>query len=177
MTKYLLTGQETERLLFRNLSPSDFDAWLPFHQDPRSTWYWDGLPTDPLEACREQFERTFERYEKNQGGMNALISKTDGKLIGICGLLLQSVDGIQELEIGYSVLPGFWKKGYATEAAIKCKEYAFENNLSTSLISIIHLDNLPSKKVARKNGMEVDKATIYKENPVEIFRVHQFDES
>ena len=172
MAKYLLEGQETSRLQFRRLEPSDFEAWLPFHQEPRSTWYWDGLPADPVVACHEQFDRVFERYENNLGGMNALISKVHGKLIGICGLLVQSVDDLSELEIGYSILPEFWKMGYATEAAIKCRKHAFDNGYATSLISIIHIDNLPSKKVAINNGMFLDKTTTYKENPVDIYRIY-----
>lgn len=152
--------------------PSDFKAWLPFHEDPRSTRYWEGLPKDPTIACQEQFDRIFERYEKKLGGMNALIHKSNGNLIGICGLLVQTVDGRQELEIGYSILPQYWKQGYATEAATQCRQYAFENNLSDSLISIIHVDNIPSQKVAVKNGMHLDKTTCYKDNPVHIFRIH-----
>jgi RimJ/RimL family protein N-acetyltransferase len=173
MTKYLLTYQETERLFFRRIAPSDFDAWLPFHQDPTSTSYWKGIPEDPLAACREQFDRVFERYEKGQGGMNALILKSNGNLTGMCGLLVQTVDDLEELEIGYSILPEYRKKGFATEAAMKCKAYAFEQNFSKSLISIIHVDNFLSKKVVINNGMKVDKTTTYKNNPVEIFRVIQ----
>lgn len=167
----LLNGEETKRLKFRNLLSTDFKAWLPFHKDPRSTQYWEGLPKDPQTACREQFDRVFERYEKKLGGMNALILKSDGNLIGICGLLIQTVDGLQELEIGYSILPEYWKQGYATEAAVKCREYAFKNKLADSLISVIHVDNKPSQKVALNNGMHLDKTTIYKDNPVQIYRI------
>ncbi|WP_282161237.1 GNAT family N-acetyltransferase [Ulvibacterium marinum] len=167
----LLNGEETKRLKFRNLLSMDFEAWLPFHKDPRSTQYWEGLPKDPQTACREQFDRVFERYEKKLGGMNALILKSDGNLIGICGLLIQTLDGLQELEIGYSILPEYWKQGYATEAAVKCREYAFKNKLADSLISIIHVDNKPSQKVALNNGMHLDKTTIYKDNPVQIYRI------
>lgn len=173
MPKYLLENQTSERLVFRRLKPSDFDDWLPFYHNPKSTQFWEGLPTDPIVACKTQFDRAFERYENNLGGMNAIISKASGKLIGICGLLVQTVDNIPELEIGYSVLPEFWLKGYAFEAAKKCKDYAFENNFSKSLISIIHVDNVPSQKVAQKNGMHLDKTTTYKDNPVHIFRVNQ----
>ncbi|MBT8183639.1 MAG: GNAT family N-acetyltransferase, partial [Eudoraea sp.] len=95
------------------------------------------------------------------------------KLIGQCGLLVQSVDGIEELEIGYSILPEYWRNGYATEAAILCRDHAFNHQFSESLISIIHEDNLPSKKVARNNGMRMDKKTRYKNNPVEIFRINR----
>ena len=173
MTKnLLLTGQETERMVFRKFEHSDFDKWLPFHQDPRSSQYWDGLPQDPVKACNQQFERIFERYDNYLGGMNALVDKNTAELIGMAGLLIQTVDDIQELEIGYSILPKYWKKGFATEAALACKAYAFENKLNDSLISIIHVDNVPSQKVAQNNGMHLDKTTIYKDNPVHIFRVY-----
>lgn len=173
MGKYLLEGQETERLNFRMIQASDFEAWLPFYHDPKSTQFWDGLPQDPKLACQQQFDRVFERYEQGLGGMNALIQKSTQQLVGMCGLLVQKVDGIQELEIGYSVLPQFWLQGYAYEASQKCKNHAFQNNLAQSLISIIHVDNAPSQKVALKNGMHLDKTTTYKDNPVHIFRVNR----
>lgn len=172
MTKYLLENQESERLLFRNIVPEDFDSWLPFYENPKSTQYWDGLPKNTEDACREQFDKIFERYEKGLGGMNALILKETNKLVGICGLLVQIVDGIEELEIGYSVLPEYWRNGFAYEAAHKCKNFAFEHKFSPSLISIIHINNIPSQKVALKNGMKLDKTTIYRENPVHIYRTN-----
>lgn len=173
MPKYLLEHQESERLLFRKLQSSDFEDWLPFYHDPKSTQYWEGLPSNPEEACKAQFDRVFERYENDLGGMNALILKTSGQLVGVCGLLVQTVDGIEELEIGYSILPKFWLLGYAFEAAQKCKHFAFQEDFSESLISIIHVDNVPSQKVSLKNGMFLDKTTIYRDNPVHIFRVIQ----
>ncbi|WP_136464848.1 GNAT family N-acetyltransferase [Flagellimonas onchidii] len=173
MPNYLLENQTTERLLFQKILPSDFDAWLPFYHEPKSTQFWEGLPIDPVEACQIQFDRIFERYEKRLGGMNALILKETGELVGICGLLVQVVDEIEELEIGYSILPKFWQRGFAIEAAKKCKNFAFENNFVSSLISIIHIDNIPSQKVALKNGMHLDNTTTYKDNPVHIFRVNK----
>lgn len=173
MSHYLLEGQSTERLLFRKVVPSDFEAWLPFHEEPLSSQYWEGLPSDPKTACQQQFDRIFERYAHNLGGMNALILKENSKMVGLCGLLVQSVDDMQELEIGYSILPQYWRQGLAFEAAKQCKVHAFSNNLVESLISIIHVDNVPSQKVAIKNGMKLDKTTIYNDNPVHIFRVNQ----
>lgn len=173
MSKYLLENQSSERLLFRKIEPSDFEDWLPFYHNPKSTLFWEGLPTNPIEACQAQFDQIFERYENDLGGMNALILKETNELVGICGLLVQIVDDNEELEIGYSVLPKFWLQGFAFEAAQKCKEYAFLNSFSDSLISIIHVDNVPSQKVALKNGMHLDKTTTYKDNPVHIFRVNK----
>ena len=103
--------------------------------------------------------------------MNALIDKHSKDLIGYCGLLVQNVDAIQELEIAYSLLPEMRGKGFATEAAQKCRDFAFENAYSDSLISIISLTNLRSENVALKNGMKRDKQTRYKSNAVNIFRI------
>lgn len=168
---YLLFGEESERLYFRKIEPSDFHQWLPFHKDPTSTKYWSEPPLTPEEACQKWFKKVFYRYEHQLGGMNALIEKNSGQLIGQCGLLVQTVDGIQELEIGYSLLPAFRNKGYATEAAKKCKSFAKEHQLASSVISIIHIDNVPSQRVALKNGMLLEKKTVYFDNPVNIFRV------
>jgi RimJ/RimL family protein N-acetyltransferase len=91
----------------------------------------------------------------------------------MCGLLVQEVDGIKELEIGYSLHPAFLGKGYATEAAMKMRDFAFENNFADSLISIVHVDNLKSANVALRNGMTLEKTTNFKEIPVNIFRIFQ----
>lgn len=167
----LLEGRESERFFFRRVTSSDFEDWLPFYYNPLSTQFWDGLPENPKEACQQQFDRIFERYEQHLGGMNALILKETHQLIGLCGLLVQEVDEQSELEIGYSILPSHWRQGYAFEAAHTCKTHALEHDLAKSLISIIHIDNVPSQKVALKNGMFLDKTTSYKDNPVHIFRV------
>jgi ribosomal-protein-alanine N-acetyltransferase len=113
----------------------------------------------------------FERYEEQSGGMNALFSKETNKLIGLAGLLVQHVNNKKELEIGYSILPEYWRQGYGFEAAKKCKEVAFENKWADSLISIIQVNNIPSQKIALKNGMYIDFSTTYKNNPVHIFRI------
>jgi RimJ/RimL family protein N-acetyltransferase len=56
------------------------------------------------------------------------------------------------LEVGYSILSSYQGKGYASEATKKCRDYAFFNNFSSSLISIIHPENTGSKEVAQNNG-------------------------
>lgn len=170
--RLLLDGEKTNRLEFRKIVPSDFNSWLPFHKDPLSSQFWNSATLSPEKECEIQFQNILKRYDKNLGGMNALINRESNAFTGMCGLLIQTVDFIPEIEIGYSILPQFWRQGYATEAAIKCKEFAVKNKIAKSIISIIHIDNIPSQKVALANGMLLDKTTTYKDNPVHIYRIH-----
>ena len=168
---FLLDNQETERLTFRKLDFTDYNTWLPFHEDKKTSEFWSGLPQDPKIACKQDIDRCIYRYSNNLGGKLALISKQTKEFIGLAGLLIQEVNHKQELEIAYSLLPKFWGNGYASEAAQKCKTYAIKNQLASSLISIIHIDNIPSQKVAIQNGMQIDTTTTYHKNPVHIFRI------
>ena len=173
MSLYLLDGTRTPQLEFRRFTPEDEPAWLPFFADPESTRYWEGIPPDPAVACRQQFERIMERYRDNLGGMNALVYRETGQLAGMCGLLVQEVDGMPELEIGYSLLPWARGRGLAAEAARHCRDTAWANDWSRRLISIIHVDNRPSMRVAESLGMTRDKRTVYRANPVWIYAIHR----
>ena len=169
--RYLLANEETDRIRFRLIERSDFGHWLPFFNEPESFRYWN-MDRQPAEVeCQQWYDKQFGRYDQDTGGMNALIEKASGRLVGHCGLLVQNVDENVELEIGYSLLPFFWNKGFASEAAKKCRDIAFEREYSSSLISIISLTNVPSARVAEKNGMSIDKETIYNDNSVNIFRI------
>lgn len=141
---YLLTGGESARLHFRLLDNNDYNDWLPFflHEDNARFVGLDHLKT-PEERCDYWFERSMARYANKLGGMNVLVSKETGKLVGQAGLLVQHVEGAPFLEVGYSLLPEYWGKGYAIEAASKLRDHAFESGWADSLISIIHIENHP----------------------------------
>lgn len=174
--KYLLTNQQTERLHFRKLEQSDFENSLELFEDEQTARMlgMDHFKT-PKERCEKWFEWTFNRYKNNLGGQNVLISKETNELIGQCGLLVRKVENELELEIAYSVLPQFRGKGFAIEAAKKCRDFAFENDFHNRLICIIHPDNENSKNVALKNGMTFKKQIDYSGKKMDLFQITKQD--
>jgi len=170
---YLLYGLESPRLFFREMKSYDYNTWLEYFRDPKTAEHWFFERKIPELACEDWYRSQFTRIDRDQGGMNAILEKGSGKLIGHCGLLIQQVDGIQELEIGYGLLPEFWGKGYATEAISVCIKTAFQRNLADSLISIIAISNWQSERVALKNGFQLEHITTYHGNRVNIFRIRK----
>lgn len=139
---YLVDGQDTDRLFFRQVLNSDFDDWLEFFKDPATAQHWKSEKESLFKECERWYTDQFYRYANRKGATNALIEKASDTLIGHCGLLVQVVDGIMELEVAYSLLPTFWGKGFAIEAAQRCKLWAFAHRYyqpKKPVISVIHI--------------------------------------
>ncbi|WP_369404806.1 GNAT family N-acetyltransferase [Piscibacillus salipiscarius] len=72
-------------------------------------------------------------------------------------MTMQEIDGETVPEIGYHIHKDYWNKGYASEAALACKQYAFNKLGYDRVYSYTTLNNVPSQKVAEKIGMETYK--------------------
>ena len=170
--KYLLTNQQSPRLKFRNLEPSDYDDWFElFHDDHTAAMLALAEFKTPKARCDKWFEGTFDRYEKDLGGQNVMVLKETGQMVGQAGLLVREIEDQFELEIAYSILPQYRQQGLAYEAAKKCKDFAFENGFHDRLVSLIFPENANSKKVALKNGMKFKREVIFREMKLELFQI------
>jgi RimJ/RimL family protein N-acetyltransferase len=164
---------ETERLKTRFLTLDDAEAWTSFYDDPSTAMY---VPNPGelagIERSRFWIEAQLKRYAENRYGMQALIEKGTGTFVGMCGLLLQYMNEEYHLEVGYHLFPRYWGKGFATEAAGMFKNYGFEHELAPSIVSVIHLQNVNSQKVAIRNGMINTKVPVsFFGMDFEIFRI------
>lgn len=142
---------ETERLYLRELNETDFDSLCGILQDGETMYAYEGAFSDS--EVREWLDRQIARYQKWNFGLWAVILKENGKLIGQCGLTLQPWNNLEVLEIGYLLNKAYWHKGFAAEAAAACKNYAFNVLKAAEVCSIIRDTNIPSQKVALRNGM------------------------
>jgi [ribosomal protein S5]-alanine N-acetyltransferase len=91
--------------------------------------------------------------------------------IGYCGFFHQEVDDTPEIEIGYRLHPDYWNQGFATEAACAVRDHGFGALNLRRLISLIHPDNTASRRVAEKNGMQLEKATTFKGFAIQVFAI------
>lgn len=169
----------SERIITRYLTLNDIPIWEEFFEDEEAVEFLSlhllGVKSN-LEISTHMIEKQMARYAENRFGLQALIDKSTNELIGLCGLLAQEVDGVNEIEVGYHILKKHWKQGYATEAAKLFIDYAFEHDLTSSVVSVIDVDNFRSQRVAEKNGLKIDKQTKWLDNEdVYIYRILKDD--
>ncbi len=108
------------------------------------------------EEVRDWLARQQARYAADGFGLWAMLEKETGAMAGQCGLTMQDIGrDAPVVEVGYLLKKAYWHQGFATEAAIACKAYAFETLGFPEVFSIIRENNLPSQRVAQRNGMRV----------------------
>ena len=157
----------SERLKSRFWTIDDLPAWSEFYTYREAVELYPPQFLDP----RRQLERQMERYAQHTFGLQAIIHKGTNEFLGQCGLLLQEVDGLRELEVGYHFIRRYWGNGYAPEAAKMFIDYAFANDLAPSVISIIDVRNTNSQRVAEKNGLKKEKETVWNGIHAHVYRV------
>lgn len=150
---------ETERLTLREFTPADAGDLARTLCDRENMRFY------PEPYARSDVDRwiarSLERYAAQGAGLWAVILKETGQFAGDCGLILQRVDGEVETEVGYHLERVYQGRGYATEAARACLDYGFNKLGRRRIISLIRPENTPSRRVAERNGMKVEKTTIH----------------
>lgn len=151
---------QTQRLVLREMDIKDYQDLVQFLQDREVMYAYGHDFTD--QDVIDWIVRQQKRYREYGFGLWAVILKETGELIGDAGISIQECEGQQIPEIGYHLKKKFWHRGFAREAALGCRDYAFQVLKVPKVYSIIKEDNLPSKKVARAVGMKEEKCFLAK---------------
>jgi RimJ/RimL family protein N-acetyltransferase len=140
---------DTRRLHFREMTDDDLDNMASMLGDPKVMAFY----TSPKSRTETQdwIDWNKKNYAEYSFGL-WIVETLEGEFVGDCGLTWQQVDGARLLEVGYHVRRDFQGRGYATEAARACREFATQLGQS-DLVAIIHPDNVPSQRVAEKIGL------------------------
>src|SRR5271157_3768764 len=167
---------QTPRLLLREFIPEDADALALVLSDPETMRYYpapQGRAGYDRAGVEQWIERNRQRYQNDGVGLWAMELMTTQELIGDCGVLRQQVEGEYFYEIGYHLRRDLWGQGLATEAAIACRDWAFAHLKTERLISLIRPENLPSRRVAERNGMTIWREVNWRGLPHYVYSIER----
>ena len=151
---------ETERLILRELLPSDIGGMFELDSDPVVHKYLGNKPVKTKQETEEVIQSIRNQYKDRGIGRWAAIEKSSGDFIGWSGLKLnkgekESLNGKQDFyDVGYRFIPRYWGKGYATESAIVALDYGFKVKHYETITGIALIDNIGSNKVLKKIGLQ-----------------------
>lgn len=169
---------ETERLRIRALTEEDLEGMYALDSDPEVHKYLGNKPVKTKEESLKVIQGILKQYEVRGIGRWAVEDKKTNAFLGWSGLRLyqgedEEFNGFTNFhDIGYRFIRKYWGKGYATESAKACLEYAFNTMKLDAVYGLTELGNEASHNVLLKIGLAY-KAQFYCERLDEELRWYE----
>ena len=160
---------ETPRLMLRPFAANDLDRmaelmankdFMRFSMGPITREQTKGFLDKVIGWDREGLPSQF-----------AMLLRTSPVLVGYCGFFHHEVDGKMEVEIGYRLDSAFWNGGLTSEAARAVRDHGFRELKLEYVISLIHPENLASRRVAENTEMTMERETTFRGFPTFVFSI------
>jgi len=144
----------TDRLVLRPFSHDDLAELAVVHAEP-SFWWYPLRGGMSMEQTAGFLVRTIERYETDGFGIEAVIDRESGALIGWAGLAVPHFlpEILPAVEVGWRLSGPFRGRGLATEAGRAAVRWGFTEGGLDRIVSIYEPDNVASGKVMEHLGL------------------------
>ena len=150
MHNYLFKSQ---RLGYRNWQESDIELMYHLNQDEEVMRYFPGL--NSMIQTKDFITRMQNNFKEKRYCYFAVDRLDTHEFIGFIGIMDQTYEAefTPCIDIGWRLAKAHWGKGFATEGAEKCLDYAFKNLNLKTIYSVATANNIPSINVMKKIGM------------------------
>jgi RimJ/RimL family protein N-acetyltransferase len=158
---------ETARLRLRRPGEQDLDRLAQMFADPRyMRFLGDGRTADRAEAWRA-LAGALGHWALRGYGFFAVEERSSGRFIGWTGLL--HPEGWPGIEIAWGFASACWGQGFATEAAERVRDDAFDRLRLPRLVSLIHPENAASIRVATGIGERFERAIEFHGRMLQLY--------
>jgi RimJ/RimL family protein N-acetyltransferase/GNAT superfamily N-acetyltransferase len=167
---------ETERLLLREILPSDVDAMFELDSDPEVHKYLGNNPVTNKEQIVDVIHFIRQQYIDNGIGRWAVIDKRTNAFIGWTGLkfVTELTNGRKNYyDLGYRLIRKFWGQGIATETALISLDYAFNKLKIDEVYAAASCENLASNKILQKVGMSFIETFYYEDIKCNWYKIEK----
>ena len=151
----------SERLGYRPVRHEDVDLFAEFLSDEETTRYL----IVPRAHSRAEAAALLDRWASQHDGTIGMYTVLEGdRPVGWVGYVRRALKWGDELELGWSIRLEDWGQGYATEAALALRPLGPDR-----VIHLIHPDNERSIQVAERLGGVLERTTVLRGNPVNVY--------
>ena len=160
---------ETARLILRSFCEKDVDAMAQLFANSDFMRFSLGVYKERKQTVAF-IEKVMGWDQANMPSLFAVVPRGEHAVIGYCGFH-HHPEVPAEVEIGYRLHPDYWNRGLITEAARAVRDHTFADLKLPRVISLIHPENIPSRRVAEKNGMKVEKEITFRGFPTLVYTI------
>jgi [ribosomal protein S5]-alanine N-acetyltransferase len=168
LSMHAIAEFETARLLGRPMRADDFEPLFQMYQNDAVTATLGGKRN--AEQVREYLHEQLAHFARYGYGFWMFHAKTEGQFVGRGGLRNIFVGGHDEVEVGYALMPEFWRQGLATEIAQASVQIGFEKLELPELVSFTMPTNIGSRRVMEKAGFVFERDIVFKDLPHVLYR-------
>ncbi len=141
---------ETKRLILHPFREEDVEVMAQLFANPDFMRFSLGVFTERKQTIAF-IEKVIGWDRAGIPSQFAVVPHGEDAIIGYCGFFYHPEHGIEDIEIGYRLDPRYWNRGLITEAARAVRDHGFRDWDLSRVISLIHPENIPSRRVAEKN--------------------------
>lgn len=152
---------ETERLFLRQVQLDDIQIYHQMRTDSQVMQYMDVPKPNSIEVTQQKINDEIESFTKKESVYWTLILKSAKEFIGVGGFW-RLIKPHYRAELGYQILPEFWRQGFAEEACRVIINFGFNHLKLHSIEANVNPANLPSIKLLEKLGFV--REAYFKEN-------------
>jgi len=155
---------ETERLIIREIVPADVDGMFELDSDPLVHEYLGNQVVKDRDESLNMVEFIRHQYAAYGIGRWAIMERQTNNFMGWTGFkfITETVNNhTNYYDLGYRMIPKYWNKGYATEAAKACLNFGIDQLKLNPIYAIANYDNAGSKNVLVKTGFHPQGTFVY----------------
>jgi [ribosomal protein S5]-alanine N-acetyltransferase len=165
----LIMQLQTARLILRRFREEDVDVMAQLFANPDFMRFSLGVYTERKQTVAF-IDKVIGWDRAGIPSQFAVVPRGEEAIVGYCGFF-QHAEVPGEIEIGYRLDPDYWNRGLITEAARAVRDHGFADLKLPRVISLIHPENIPSRRVAEKNGMKVEKEITFRGFPTLVYAI------
>ncbi|PCI35472.1 MAG: hypothetical protein COB60_02925 [Flavobacteriaceae bacterium] len=151
---------KSNRLIYQKYEEDDFDDFCDVVCNNEIMIHIGGKGNS-LKVARNKFDDILEKNNSNSGFVFFKVSLLDGTHVGFAKTVLFDGEGV---EIGYAILPSFWRKGYASEMIGFMKSFCRETYPDLTVMAVVDTQNIGSIKVLEKAGFNIYKKEVFRDD-------------
>ncbi len=152
---------KTKRLILRQMQHYDVEALHKMRTDLSIMEYMDSEIPKTIDDTQKKYEQELESFSKVESVYWAIALKDTNEMIGGAGYWKLMKEHYRA-EIGYQLMPEFWRKGYFFEAFTVIIQFRFKKMGLHSIEGNVNPKNIPSIKILEKLGFKQE--AYFKEN-------------